>query len=61
MILSLISRFVEEYGSKLEGRFVKDIETECLGGARINYIFHKTFRNVISAIDPFEYLTDQDI
>ena len=61
MILNLISKFVEQYGNKLEGRFVKDIETECLGGARINYIFHKVFKNVIMAIDPFENLTDQDI
>jgi len=45
----------------LEGRFVKDIATECQGGARINYIFHKIFRNVVNSIDPFEYLTEQDI
>jgi len=61
IILNLISRFIEEYGNKLEGRFVKDIATECQGGARINYIFHKIFRNVVNSIDPFEYLTEQDI
>jgi len=29
IILNLISRFIEEYGKKLEGRFVKDVATEC--------------------------------
>ena len=58
MILGLIARFIEEYGKKLEGHFVKDIAAECLGGARINYIFHKIFRNAIAGIDPFEYLTE---
>ena len=61
IILNLISRFIEEYGKKLEGRFVADVATECLGGARINFIFHKVFKNIINAIDPFEYLTEQDI
>ena len=48
IILNLISRFLEEYGKKLEGRFVKDVATECLGGARINFIFHKIFKSIIS-------------
>jgi len=49
------------YSNKLHGNFVKDIATECQGGARINFIFHKVFRNVIANVDPFEYLTEQDI
>ena len=57
----MISRFLEEYGKKLEGTFIRDVATECLGGARINFIFHKIFKNVIGKIDPFEYLTEQDI
>ena len=61
IILNLISKFLEEYGKKLEGRFVKDVATECMGGARINYIFHKIFRNIINKVDPFEYLSEQDI
>lgn len=61
VILGLIARFIEEYSRKLEGSFVHDIATECQGGARINYIFHKIFRNVVTKIDPFEYLTEQDI
>jgi dynamin 1-like protein len=61
LILNLISKYVETYSNKLHGNFVKDIATECQGGARINYIFHKVFRNVIAKIDPFEYLSEQDI
>ena len=61
IILNLISKFIEEYTKKLEGRFVRDVALECLGGARINYIFHKIFRNIINGIDPFENLSEQDI
>lgn len=61
IILHLISRFIEEYNKKLEGDFVRDITSECQGGARINYIFHKIFRNAVSKIDPFENLSESDI
>jgi hypothetical protein len=47
LILNLISKYTEQYSRKLEGSFVRDIATECAGGARINYIFHKIFRNVV--------------
>jgi dynamin 1-like protein len=49
------------YTNKLEGYFVRDIATEMQGGARINYIFHKIFKNIIQKVDPFEYLSEQDI
>ena len=58
IILNLIAKFCEEYGKKLEGRFVSDVATEMLGGARINYIFHKIFKNIVNKIDPFENLTE---
>ncbi len=61
IILNLISKFMEEYQKKLDGNFVKNIASECQGGARINYIFHKIFKNIVNKIDPFEYLTEQDI
>lgn len=61
LILNLINRFLKNYGDKLEGRFVNEIAVECQGGSRINYIFHKIFNKVINNIDPFEYLTEQDI
>ena len=58
MILNLINSFLNTYGDKIEGRFVKEIAVECQGGSRINYIFHEIFNKVITSIDPFEYLTD---
>ena len=61
MILSLINTFLNAYGDRIDGRFVKDIAVSCEGGARINYIFHEIFNKVINNIDPFEYLTEQDI
>lgn len=61
MILSLINKFLNFYGDKIEGKFVKEIAVECTGGARINFIFHEIFNKVVNNIDPFEYLTEQDI
>ena len=61
MVLMLINQYLESYGEMIEGRFVKDIAVECIGGARINYLFHQIFNSVINEIDPFEYLTEQDI
>lgn len=61
IILHLISRFIEEYNKKLDGTFVRDITSECLGGARINYIFHSIFKSAVMKIDPFENLTESDI
>ena len=61
MILALINTFLNTYGDKIEGRFVREIAVECQGGSRINYIFHEIFNKVINSIDPFEYLTEQDI
>ena len=61
LVLALINKFINAYGDKLEGRFVKESAVEVQGGSRINYIFHDLFRKVINSIDPFEYLTEQDI
>lgn len=61
LILGLINSFINTYGEKIEGRFVKEIAVECIGGSRINFLFHEIFNKVINSIDPFEYLTEQDI
>jgi len=58
LVLSLINRFINAYGDKLEGKFVKESAVEMKGGSRINFIFHDIFKRVISQIDPFEYLTE---
>ena len=61
LVLALINKFINAYADKLEGRFVKESAVELSGGSRINYIFHELFRRVINNIDPFEYLTEQEI
>ena len=61
MVLMLINQYLDSYGEMIEGRFVKDIAVECIGGSRINYLFHQIFNKVINEIDPFEYLSEQDI
>lgn len=61
LVLHLINLFINAYADKLEGRFVKEAAIDLSGGSRINYIFHDLFRKVIAQIDPFEYLTEQEI
>jgi len=61
LVLALINKFINAYGDKLEGRFVKESAVELQGGSRINYIFHELFRKVINSIDPFEYLSEAEI
>lgn len=57
-ILNIINRFTNQYGDMIEGKFVKESAVECLGGSRINYIFHNIFVKSIKDINPLEYLTD---
>lgn len=59
--LQLITKFSNYYRDMLEGRFVKESAQEFMGGSRISYIFHTMFTEIIAGIDPFEYLTDDDI
>lgn len=61
LILGLLNQFQNTYGDIIDGRFVKDIAVECTGGSRINYIFHNVFNKVINDINPFEYLSEEDI
>lgn len=58
MVLNLINRFTASYGDMIEGKFVKESVVDCLGGSRINYIFHDIFVKSIRDINPFQYLTD---
>lgn len=53
MILHLINKFTVAYGEMIEGKFVKESVIDCLGGSRINYIFHQVFVKSIKDIDPF--------
>ncbi len=59
--MNLINRFTTNYGEMIEGKFVKDSAVDCIGGSRINYIFHNIFVKSIKDVNPFQYLTEQDI
>jgi dynamin 1-like protein len=61
VVLNLINKFTNSYGEMIEGKFVKESAIECLGGSRINYIFHSIFVKSIKEINPFQYLTERDI
>lgn len=45
----------------IEGKFVKESAIECLGGSRINFIFHEIFVKSVKEIDPLSHLKDTDI
>lgn len=61
IIFTLLNKFSSSYCDMIDGRFVKESAIECLGGSRINFIFHNLFMKSINSIDPFQYLSDQDI
>jgi dynamin 1-like protein len=44
----------------IEGRHT-DSRESVIGGARIEFIFSQIFIKSINKLDPFEYLTDNDI
>lgn len=53
VVLNLISKFTSTYSDMIEGKFVKESAVDCLGGSRINYIFHSIFVKSVKDIDPF--------
>lgn len=60
LILSLVSKYVRYLIELIEGRYT-DSREAVIGGARIEYIFSQVFIKSINKLDPFEYLTDNDI
>lgn len=61
LVLNIIAKYAANYAEFLEGRFVKDTDSELKGGSRLNYIFYENYTQAISNIDPFDALTDDDI
>ena len=61
LVLNIIAKYAASYSEFLEGRFVKDTASELKGGSRLNYIFYEIYTVAISAIDPFDALTDYDL
>ena len=60
LILGLVSKYVRYLVELIEGRCT-DSREAVIGGARIEYIFSQIFIKSINKLDPFEYLTDDDI
>lgn len=60
-VLNLVSKFSQSYNEMIDGNFVKDCNKFFIGGARINFIYQDIFKKEISAIDPFDHLSDDDI
>ena len=58
LILNMINKFTSSYSDMIEGKFVRESAMECLGGSRINFIFHEIFVKAINSINPLQYLTD---
>lgn len=61
IVLSVIAKYAKYYEEYIDGKFVKDTAVELKGGSRLNFIFYDIFTPKISAIDPFDALTDEDI
>lgn len=59
-ILALLSRFVKCFNEMIDGRSI-DNKDELVGGARIQYIFSSIFNTTICGMNPFQFLTDEDL
>ena len=60
-ILKLISSFTSAFSEMIRGKYIKSLNEELLGGARVNYILFDIFRNSILQMDPFDIIKDDDI
>ena len=75
LILAMVSKFAQSYSELIsnnliygyfetfcyneEGKYLRSINEDLSGGARINYIFNDIFKKAINGLDPFEMLSDQ--
>jgi dynamin 1-like protein len=59
-ILALLSKFVRCFNEMIDGRSI-DSKDELVGGARIQYIFSSIFNSSVTNMNPFQYLTDEDL
>ena len=67
-LLSLLSKFANNFSSILEGKGSQDGKRtfrhpvdELMGGARISYIFTEVFAASLNGVQPFDGLTDEEI
>ena len=60
-LLQVLTKFASTYCQKIEGNS-KSIDTQQIsGGARICFVFHKTFSSALNRIEPLEGLSHSDI
>ena len=61
-LLSAVFKFTSEYKKLIDGSIVNPNLNKCyIGAATVNKIFTQNFKNEITAIDPFDKLTNEEI
>jgi dynamin 1-like protein len=60
-IIDILTKFSQWYRDMIKGGESQVKATELVGGARIKYIFHKSFGQALSAIDPLDTLDSKAI
>src|SRR5271156_5529012 len=61
IVLNIITEFSNEYRTVLDGNNQELSSLELSGGARISFVFHELYANVIKSVDPFDQVKDIDI
>lgn len=61
VVFQIITEFVSDYKSVLEGSNQELSSVELSGGARISFVFHELYSNGIKAVEPFDQVKDMDI
>jgi len=61
IVLNIITEFINEWRTVLDGNNTELSSTELSGGARISFVFHELYSNGVKAVDPFDQVKDVDI
>ncbi|PHH60430.1 hypothetical protein CDD81_1674 [Ophiocordyceps australis] len=61
IVLNIITEFINEWRTVLDGNNTELSSTELSGGARISFVFHELYSNGVKALDPFDVVKDVDI
>lgn len=61
IVMNIIMEFAGEWRTVLDGNNNEISSTELSGGARISFVFHELYANGVKAIDPFDYVKDEQI
>jgi len=61
LLLSILTKFSNDYKGAIEGKLTDTTAKELYGGARINYIFNEIYVNCLLTMSPFDGLSINDI